>query len=130
MICSVLINTYGIFIINGLGNTALIDITLYHGDLEIFYINYEFTAIQRYSNHTLYIAKFKFSDNTIPKNATAPKSLLYTIMVEFWQECYKTEVYIQESLFQSLRRIEMISITFLDCRPGNHLVIIERCQFF
>ena len=83
MVHSVLMKTYGLFVINGLGNTTLIDVTLYHGDLEIFYIDYGLTTIQRNSNHIIQITKFKFSDNVIPKNITLPKSLLYTIMVEF-----------------------------------------------
>ena len=129
MVHSVLMKTYGIFIINGLGNTTLTDIALYHGDLEIFYINYELTTIQRYSNHTLHITKFKFSDNSIPKNYNIPKGMLHTIMVEFWQSYYKTEVYIEDSIFQSLKRIALISIRFLQCNSGKHLVTIERCQF-
>ena len=129
MICSVLMKTYGMFIINALGNTTLTDITLYHGDLEIFYINYELTT-QKYSNHTLQITKFKYCDNEIPKNITVPKRFLYTIMVELWLEYYKIEVYIEDSIFQSLRRIEMIGITFFDCSSGNHLVTMKRCQFF
>ena len=129
MVHSVLMKTYGIFIINGLGNTTLTDIALYHGDLEIFYINYKLTTIQRYSNHTLQITKFKFSDNAIPKNYNVPKDMLHTIMVEFWQSYYKTEVYIEDSRFQSLKRIALISIRFLHCNSGKHLVTIERCQF-
>ena len=129
MIHSVIIKAYGIFIINGLGNTTLTDIALYHGDLEIFYINYELTAIQRYSNHTLQIIKFQYCGNSIPKNFNTPKSLLYAIMVIFWEKYYKIDVCIEDSKFQSLRRIELISIAFLDCSSGNQLVTIRRCQF-
>ena len=129
MVCSVLIKTYGIFVINGLGNTTLSDIALYHGDLEIFYINYELTTIQRYSNHTLQIIKFQYCGNKTPKNFNVPKSLMYTIMIEFWQEYYNTEVHIKDSIFQSLKRIELMSISFLHCSLGKHLVTIEQCQF-
>ena len=129
MVHFVLMKTYGLFVINGLGNTTLTDVALYHGDLEIFYIDYGLTTIQRNSNHILQITKFKFSDNVIPKNITLPKSLLYTIMVEFWQKHHNTKVCIVDSVFQSLKRIELISISFLYCSLGEHLVTIEGCQF-
>ena len=129
MVHSVLMKTYGIFVINGLGSTTLTDVTLYHGDLEIFYIDYGLTTTQRNSNHILQITKFKFSDNVIPKNITLPKSLLYTIMVEFWQTYHNTKVCIEDSVFQSLKRIELISISFLYCSLGEHLVTIAGCQF-
>ena len=123
MVCSVLIKTYGIFGINGLGNTTLADIALYHGDLEIFYINYELTTIERYSNHTLQIIKFQYCGNKTPKNFNVP------IMIEFWQKYYNTEIYIKDSIFQSLKRIELMGISFLRCSLGKHLVTIEQCQF-
>ena len=126
---SVLTKTYGIFVINGLGNTTLTDIALYHGDLEIFYIYIELMTIQRYSNHTLQIIKFQYCGNKTPKNFNVPKSLLYAIMIEFWQEYYNTEVYIKDSIFQSLKRIELMSISFLHSSLGKHLVTIEQCQF-
>ena len=122
--------TYGLFVINGMGNTTMTDISLYHGDLEIFYINYGLTEIQKFSDHILQIAKFKYYDNEIPKNITVPKRLLYTIMVEFWQEYYyNTEVCIKDSIFQSLRRIELMSIRFFYCSLGKHLVSINGCLF-
>ena len=129
MIQSVLIKTYGMFIINGLGNTTLTDIALYHSDLEVFYINDGLTTIQRYSNHILQITRFKFSDNKIPRNVTVPKKLVYIIVMEYWQECYNTEVYIKDSAFQFLKQSELIDINFLYSSSSKHFVTIERCQF-
>ena len=129
MVQSVLIKTYGIFIINGLGNTTLTDIALHYGDLEIFYINYGLTEIQKFSDHVLHITKFKYCDNEIPRNSTVPKRLLYTIVVEFWQEYNNAKVYIKDSIFQFLKRIELIAITFICYSSGKQLVTVERCQF-
>ena len=63
---------------------------------------------------------FQYCGNKTPKNFNVPKSLLYAIMIEFWQEYYNTEIYIKDSIFQSLKRIELMSISFLHCSLGKH----------
>ena len=120
MVRSVLMKTHGMFIINGLGNTTLTDIALYHGDLEIFYINAKFQRIQRNSNHILWINNFKYYGD---------KKVWHIIMIEFWQDYYHTEVYIENSVFQHLKQIELIGISFWHCGLDKHLVTIKRCEF-
>ena len=56
LVHSVLIKTHGIFIMNGLGNTNLTDISLCDSDLEIFY--YRLNPMQRNGSHVLRIVKF------------------------------------------------------------------------
>ena len=120
----VLIKTHGIFIINGLGNTSLTDISLCDSDLEIFY--YQLNAIQRNGSHVLRIVKFKYHVN---KTSTVAKKLGYTIMIEFWQPNFNTEVHIEDTVFQFLKQLHLISIMFSYCRFEKHLVTIKGCQF-
>ena len=70
-------------------------------------------------------------DNKIPKEVTAVKKLMHVILIEFWHEYYDAVVYIEESIFQLLKRIDLISISFLGCSEGKHLqlVTIQGCQF-
>ena len=121
MVQSVLMKTNGMFIINGLGDTTLTDIALYNGDLEIFYID-KFKTIQRNSNHVLWIINFKYCGDT---------ELWHIIMIEFWQNYYQTEVYIENTVFQHLKQIELIAISFWHCgfKLDNCLITIKRCQF-
>ena len=116
---------------NGLGNTSLTNIILYNSDLEIFYFNYRLNAMQRNGNHILRIIKFKYHvDKLIKETSTVAKKLEYAIMIEFLQSNdYNTEVHIEDSTFQFLKRIHLISIMFSFCRFGKHLVTIKRCQF-
>ena len=60
VIQSVFIQAHGMFIINALGNSTLTDLAVYNGDIEIFYINYELTAIPNNSNHSVKIINFKY----------------------------------------------------------------------
>ena len=132
MLQSVLIKVHGIFIINGLGNTSVTDIVLYDSDLVILYSNYELKALQMNNKHTLQIVNFKYYDNkTTRKTVTVGKKLLYTIMIEFWQEDYSTEVFIKDSIFQFLKRIELITINFGRWPTGSfkNLATIKGCQF-
>ena len=58
LVHSVLIKTHGIFIMNGLGNTSLTDISLCDSDLEIFY-NY-FHRLKINDEHVLKIVNFNY----------------------------------------------------------------------
>ena len=120
LVQSVLMKTHGMFIINGLGNTILTNIALYHGDLEIFYINDKFKAIQRNSSHIVWINNFKYYGD---------KKVWHIIMIEFWQDYYHTEVYIENTVFQYLKQIELIGISFWHCGLDKYLVTIKRCEF-
>ena len=127
-----LIKVHGIFIINGLGNTSVTDIVLYDSDLMILYGNYELKAVQMNNKHTLQIVNFKYYDyRTTRETVTVGKKLLYTIMIEFWQEDYNTEIFIKDSIFQFLKRIELIAINFgpWPTRSFTNLVTIKGCQF-
>ena len=120
LVQSVSMKAHGMFIINGLGNTILTDIALYHGDLEIFYINDKFKTIQRNSNHVLFINDFKYYGNT---------KVWYIMMIEFLQDYYYTEVYIENTVFQHLKQIELIGIRLWDCCLDKYLITIKGCQF-
>ena len=122
---SVSIQTHGIFIINGLGNSTLTDLAVHNGDIEIFYINYELATIQNNSNHLLSIINFKYWGGSTIKSNKLP----YIIMVEFWQEYYSTEVYIQDTILSFSYRVELIGIYFWLCTSGGKLVVIKGCQF-
>ena len=50
-------------------------------------------------------------------------------MIDFSQTYHNTEVYIADSIFQSLERIELIAINFFLHCSGNSLVTIEGCLF-
>ena len=50
-------------------------------------------------------------------------------MVDFWQVDYNTEVFIEDSVFQFLRRIELININFWSSNDIKNLVTIKGCQF-
>ena len=125
LVHSVLIKTHGIFIINGLGNTSLTDISLCDSDLEIFYNNYHRLKIN--DEHVLKIVNFNYC--VTRESKTVAKELYYAIMVEFWQEDYNTEVLIEDSVFQFLRRIKLININFGSYKNNKNLVTIKGCQF-
>ena len=127
---SVSMKAHGMFIINGLGNTMLTDLALYHGDLEILYINDELTTKQNGSNHILSIISFTYCNNEIPEETTFVKEPWHIIKVEFWQDYYSTEVYIKDTIFQFLKRIELISVTLMHCNLDIYLFTIKECQFF
>ena len=63
------------------------------------------------------------------ESKTVAEKLSYAIMIEFWQEDYSTEVLIEDSAFQFLRRIELISIYFWSSNDIKNLVTIKGCQF-
>ena len=125
LIHSVLIKTHGIFIINGLGNTSLTDISLCDSDLEIFYFDYYRLKIN--DEHVLQIVNFNYC--VTRESKTVAEKLHYTIMIEFWQIDYNTEVFIEDSIFQFLRRIKLININFWSSNDIKNLVTIKRCQF-
>ena len=50
-------------------------------------------------------------------------------MVEFWQEYYNTEAYIEDTTLKSSYRVELIGISFWLCTSGKKLVVITGCQF-
>ena len=130
MIQSVLIRTHGIFIINGLGNTSLTDIVLCDSDLEILYGDYDLKALQLSNKYILQIVNFKYcADKTTRETVTVAEKLYYTIMVEFFQKPYNTEVFIEDSIFQFLKRIDLININFWYSNSNKNLVIIKGCQF-
>ena len=125
LIHSVLIKTHGIFIFNGLGNTSLTDISLCDSDLEIFYNAYHRLKIN--DEHVLQIVNFSYC--VTRESKTVAEKLHYAIMIEFWQIDYNTEVFIEDSVFQFLRRIELISIYFWSSNDIKNLVTIKGCQF-
>ena len=125
VIQSVFIQAHGMFIINALRNSTLTDLAVYNGDIEIFYINYELTTIPNNSNHSLNIINFKYWGGS---NITSNK-LAYIIMIEFWQEYYNTEAYIEDTILKSSYRVELIGISFWLCTSGKKLVVITGCQF-
>ena len=130
MVQSMLIRTHGIFIINGLGNTSLTDIVLCDSDLEILYVNYELKALQLSNKYILRIVNFKYCDDkTTRETVTVAEKLYYTIMVEFLQEDYNTEVFIEDSIFQFLKRIDLITLNFWLSYYSKKLVIMKGCQF-
>ena len=130
MIQSVLIRTHGIFIINGLGNTSLTDIVLCDSDLEILYGDYDLKALQLSNKYILQIVNFKYcADKTTRETVTVAEKLYYTIMIEFFQKDYNTEVFIEDSIFQFLKRIDLININFWSSNSKKNLVIIKGCQF-
>ena len=125
LVHSVLIKTHGIFIINGLGNTSLTDISLCDSDLEIFYGDYHRLKIN--DEHVLKIVNFNYC--VTRESKTVSKKLHYAIMIEFWQIDYNTEVFIEDSVFQFLRRIKLININFWTSNYNKNLVTIKGCQF-
>ena len=125
LVQSVLIRTHGIFIINGLGNTSLTDISLCDSDLQIFYAGYIDHKLNRNNEHVLQIVNFNYCVTS--EYETVGEELDYTIIIEFGGD-YNTEVFIKDSTFQFLRRIQLISIVFWTFNDKN-LVTIKGCQF-
>ena len=133
VIHSVSIKRHGMLIINGLGNTTLVDVVQYHENLEIFYIAiYKDSSIaQSNDSSVLHIFNFKYYDDEVPKiNARTP---WYIIMIEFWQEYHNTGIIIENTTFQFLNRIQLIVVRFIYCNRMNHIVkkfvTIKSCQF-
>ena len=98
-----------------------------------FYINddividslHNFSLVGSDVNNTLKNINFKYwGGNNITSN-----KLAYIIMVEFWQEYYNTEAYIEDTTLKSSYRVELIGISFWLCTSGKKLVVITGCQF-
>ena len=127
LVHSVLIKTHGILIINGLGNTSLTDISLCDSGLEIFYGNTVYHRLKINDKHVLQLVSFNYC--VTRESKTVAEKLHYIIKIEFWQIDYNTEVLIEDSVFQFLRRIELISIYFWISNENKTLVTIKGCQF-
>ena len=128
---SVLIKRHGILIINGVGNTTLIDIVQYYDSLQIYFQGiYNNISTNISTNNILHIINFKYYDGKILGDVSA-KTRPHIIMIEFLNEYYNAEVQIKDTKFQCLNRIDLISVRFLTC-TGTGLRIsftITNCQF-
>ena len=123
---SILIKRHGMLIINGLGNTTLIDIIHYYDSLQIFY---EITDQNSSTNNVLYIINFKYYEGEVL--SVTPKKRPHIIMMEFLNEYYSAEVQIKDTKFQSLNRIDLIRVRFLVCIGSESKVSfkVKNCQF-